>query len=49
MTFSIHAKGGRETVVASHVSPMLAAAKARTLVRAGWQVQITDEWQDILA
>lgn len=48
MTFSIHArKEDGKTVVASHVSPMLAVAKARTQVRAGWQVQITDEYGKI--
>ena len=42
MTFSIHATKHGETVETIRISRTIAHAKASALVKAGWQVHVTD-------
>ena len=42
MTYTIHASKGSETVQTMRISPTVTVAKARVLLKTGWQVHITD-------
>lgn len=41
--FSIHASKDGQVVTTVRIGPTIAVAKARTLLKAGWQVHVTDE------
>jgi hypothetical protein len=43
-TFTIHATKDGESVESVRTSPTLAHAQARMLLKAGWQVHVTDSY-----
>ena len=42
MTFTIHSSKDGESVETHRISPVIAVARARVLLKEGWRVHITD-------
>lgn len=42
MTFTIHSTRDGKSVETHRISPVIAVAKGREMVKSGWQVHITD-------